>query len=77
MRYDADGAWTLLQSAKEVWIINRSKLLRLPPTAENRAAILEKALGRSGNLRAPTLRVGETYVVGVLESVYTELFAPA
>jgi len=31
-------------------------------------------LGPSGNLRAPTLLVGDTVVVGFHEDVYTELF---
>ncbi len=32
-------------------------------------------LGRTGNLRAPTARVGETVLVGFNEDVYSSVFA--
>ena len=38
------------------------------------ADLLAVLLGPTGNLRAPTLRVGRTLVVGFGESVYAELF---
>ena len=38
------------------------------------ADLLAVLLGPTGNLRAPTLRVGRTLVVGFGESVYGELF---
>ena len=34
---------------------------------------LAAMLGRTGNLRAPTLRVGKTLLVGFNEDAYTEL----
>ena len=42
-----------------------------PPSDADLLAVL---LGPTGNLRAPTLRVGRTLVVGFGESVYAELF---
>jgi hypothetical protein len=38
------------------------------------ADLLAVLLGPTGNLRAPTLRVGRTLVVGFGETVYGELF---
>lgn len=34
---------------------------------------MQEVLGRSGNLRAPTLQVGKTYYVGYNETMYKEL----
>ncbi len=46
-------------------------LARNPPSPE----VLAKAvLGPSGNLRAPTLRMGRTFVVGFAQAGYEELF---
>jgi hypothetical protein len=38
-------------------------------------ALMCDVLGRSGNLRAPTLQVGNTYYVGYNEIIYKELMA--
>ncbi len=35
---------------------------------------LQAALGPSGNLRAPTLRLGTTFLVGFDESLWTRIF---
>jgi len=42
----------------------------LPPPAELARAVL----GPSGNLRAPALRVGKTWLVGFGPAAYAELF---
>ena len=34
---------------------------------------MQEVLGRSGNLRAPTLQVDKTYYVGYNETMYKEL----
>ncbi|MCD6525417.1 MAG: hypothetical protein J7K75_00255 [Desulfuromonas sp.] len=44
----------------------------LPATAENRAEILKLAMGPSGNLRAPTFKVADNYIVGFNEQMYEE-----
>ena len=36
--------------------------------------IVEKMLGSTGNLRAPTIRVGKKLLVGFNEDVYTKVF---
>ena len=41
------------------------------PTDERLAELL---LGPTGNLRAPTLRIGKTLVVGFEEATYKKLF---
>lgn len=48
------------------------KILDLHPKNDERT-IVEEAIGRSGNLRAPSLRHGELMIVGFSEEAYLEL----
>jgi len=43
------------------------------PDAESKDEILKVCLGRTGNLRAPTLQVGKDMYVGFNEAMYKEL----
>lgn len=45
------------------------------PSADNRADILNAAMGRSGGLRAPTVRLGNTLVIGYNDAVYAQFFS--
>lgn len=69
-----EQAWELLQNAKEIMVGRGKKYLRFNPTAENKAEILSNCLGRTGNLRAPALKIGNRYIVGFTEDMYAELF---
>ncbi|MGI6656680.1 MAG: ArsC family (seleno)protein [Desulfobulbus sp.] len=70
-----EAAWELLSSAREILIASGKKVLRFDPAQDNRDEILAKALGRTGNLRAPVLRVGDRLLVGFNEQLYQqELF---
>jgi len=53
----------------------RSKVLEWVPSEENRAEILQEVIGRSGNLRAPTLQFDNQIVVGFSQTVYERLLA--
>lgn len=44
------------------------------PTEANKEAILKAAMGPSGNLRAPTLRLEDRIVVGFHEELYKATF---
>jgi len=44
----------------------------LTPSAENRDEILKRAMGPSGNLRAPTLRCGNDFLIGFNAELYSE-----
>ena len=72
-RIEAEEAWALFADAKIVYVINGRKINEWTPTAENKEAILAKAIGRSGNLRAPTLKINDTFVVGFNNELYTKL----
>lgn len=60
----------MLSQAKDVYIVNGRKINHWQPDESNKEAILAKAIGRSGNLRAPTIKVGDAYIVGFDEGLY-------
>ena len=70
----ADEAWQLLEKAGEIVIAKGKKVLHLEPKKDGKEAVLAEALGRSGTLRAPTLRLGSRYLVGWGEPLYAEYF---
>lgn len=66
---DAD-AWKVLKSAKEIIVGRGKKFQVFTPSGENKEEILSQCLGRTGNLRAPTLKIGNRYIVGFNEDMY-------
>ncbi len=67
-----DDAWDLLASASEIVVGRGKKYQVLEPSAENREEIMKLCLGRTGNLRAPTLKIGDRLLVGFNEAMYSE-----
>ncbi len=72
---DAVAARKLVQDVSTVYVGRGQKFLK------HKAAellkdedALAKLLGPTGNLRAPTLRLGKTLVVGFSEPMYVEIF---
>lgn len=63
----------MFADAQMVYVINGRKINEWKPTAENKEDILAKAIGRSGNLRAPTIKVDHVFVVGFNEELYAQL----
>ncbi len=72
-RIGAEEAWQMLSQAKDVYVVNGRKIQHWQPDESNKADILAKAIGRSGNLRAPTIKVGDAYIVGFNEALYEEV----
>ena len=68
-----EEAWQLLQEADTVVVGKGKKSLSFQPTEESREELLKAALGRTGNLRAPTLRIGKQIYVGYNEGMYGEI----
>jgi len=50
------------------------KIVEWQPSDENKEALLKAAMGPSGNLRAPTLRLQDKMIVGFHEEFYTATF---
>ncbi len=66
-------AQTLIRQARKIYI---AKGRSLETFAGGRASrdLIEKFLGSTGNLRAPTAVAGKTVIVGFNADVYEELF---
>ena len=69
----AEGAWEIFQGAESVHVGKGKKTLTFTPGDGEKEEILKVSLGRTGNLRAPTLRVGKQIYVGYNEEMYREL----
>lgn len=69
---DKEGAAELLKTAEKVVVASGKKILEFTPP-ENTEEMLAKATGRTGNLRAPTLKVGNTFYVGFNVEMYEQL----
>ena len=66
-------AWKLLASAEQVLIAKGKAYQVFDPRTDSKESVLAQALGRTGNLRAPTLRVGDQLWVGFSEGLYARL----
>ena len=54
-------------------MVNGRAVSAWQPAAKNKEEILNQAIGRSGNLRAPTIRMGDTFIVGYQDDLYQQL----
>lgn len=51
------------------------KVVRFDQGPAERETVLKQAMGPSGNLRAPTLKLGDQVVIGFNEELYQQIFA--
>ena len=74
-RFGAQDLAGVLEGMRHVIVAKGKKVLRFDLKEEPGPEELEKALlGPSGNLRAPTLKLGKTLLVGFHEEAYAEVF---
>ncbi len=66
----------LVSQVKEIYSVKGKKVnyLNLSKEEANQETILSLLLGPTGNLRAPTLRIGSTLVVGFQQDIYNQIF---
>jgi hypothetical protein len=69
----ASEARALIEGARTVYVAKGAKLDQFSggKASEDRVSML---LGATGNLRAPTIRVGKTLLVGFNEEQYAKVF---
>lgn len=67
----AEQAWKLLKGAGEILVGQGKKVVTLHPATDSREEILAHCLGRSGTLRAPTLKIGTRLLVGFNDEMYS------
>lgn len=75
-RLGPDEVRDLLQDVSQVWVARGKSFerLELKGGAVDVDEILKKVIGPSGNLRAPTLRLGRKLIVGFYPEMYATLF---
>lgn len=69
----AEEVWERLQAAEKVVIGRGQKAQAYVPDAASKDVIMNEALGRTGNLRAPALKIRNAYYIGYNEAMYKEL----
>src|SRR5262245_48033692 len=75
VRYDAEDALKLLDGIEKL-VATRGKKIEVFDLKKDRpadAVLLSHLMGPTGNLRAPTARVGKTLVVGFNEDAYKQV----
>ena len=71
-KVEGDDAWAVLGTAKELIVGRGKKFQEFNPSEDDKEAILKVCLGRTGNLRAPTLKMGDRVVVGFNDDMYAQ-----
>lgn len=67
-------AAAMAKKASKVIVAKGKKVSEFSPAGKAPKACVDAMLGPTGNLRAPTLRVGRTVLVGFNEEVYEGVF---
>ena len=67
-------AAAMAKQASKVIVAKGKKVSEFSPGGKAPKACVDAMLGPTGNLRAPTLRVGKTILVGFNEEVYEGVF---
>jgi hypothetical protein len=68
-----DRVWDLIGDACKIIVGSGRKSIEFNPATADREEILKRVTGRTGNLRAPTLRVADVIYVGFNEEMYESL----
>lgn len=72
VRFDEKAAWKIVKDAKSITIAKGKKVSSWDPKVDDRDTILKHVMGPSGNLRAPTFRVGNKIIIGFNPDLYQE-----
>jgi len=75
VKITGDDAWAQLAGAGRIIVGRGRKQVHYDPAVDDREEILAACTGRTGNLRAPTVRVGDLLLVGFHEEMYADVFA--
>ncbi|SMD05837.1 hypothetical protein SAMN02746065_12622 [Desulfocicer vacuolatum DSM 3385] len=73
-RFDADAAWEMIKSVDTVTTAKGKKVQTWHPATDDKDKMLKQVMGPSGNLRAPTLRMGNRFIIGFNDDLYENIF---
>lgn len=69
-RLDATAVWERIGTATRVVVAKGKRVETFVPTEDAQDAILKAVMGRSGNLRAPTVQIADVFYVGYNDALY-------
>lgn len=61
-----------MESAESIVVAKGKSVETFQPNEKVRQSVLKAVLGRSGSLRAPTIKSGDVFYVGYNEALYTD-----
>ncbi len=73
-RIEVQQAWDIVKGAENISVAKGKKVVHFSQVADEKEAVLKRVMGPSGNLRAPTLRIKDQFVVGFNPEMYEEKF---
>lgn len=71
--YNSEDAFAVVAEASKIVVASGKKIAEFDPKTADHAELLKTITGRTGNLRAPTLRVGDVFYVGFNVEMYSSL----
>lgn len=74
-KIDETVAWALLKDAGRISVAKGKKVQVFDNVPSQKAEVLKSAMGPSGNLRAPTYRVGDHFIIGFNAELYDDWVA--
>ena len=72
-KIDANQACEMIKSASSIHVAKGKKTISWNPKSDDREEILKTVMGPSGNLRAPTWKIGSDILVGFSEEQYQQV----
>ena len=72
-KIDANQTWEMIKGASSIHVAKGKKTISWNPKSDDREEILKTVMGPSGNLRAPTLKIGSNILVGFSEEQYQQV----
>ena len=73
-KINSKDAWKMMQSATLIRTCKGINKQVWNPTSVDKTEILKDVICPSGNLRAPTWKIGNEFVVGFNPELYAEIF---
>ena len=69
------SAFELINSFNKIIVGKGKKIVEFKPSSDNKNEIMKASLGRTGNLRAPTVQIGTALYIGFNDNIYNELLS--
>ena len=69
-KLDPTEVWERIKASQSIHVAKGKKVDVFDPNTDSQDGILKAIMGRSGNLRAPTLQLGDTFFVGFNAALY-------